>query len=132
MLPLGTAISAFSRQVHLALSVVSGNSRRRQQLALVRRTITVREAVVFSAQLVAEIALERTVVQQQAELAAQRIELANAKAALAVLKEQQAQIMWRRKAVGQPPMQVLHSDIPISMTWLLLLLPLICKSCLHC
>ena len=125
MLPLGTAISAFSRQVHLALSVVSGNSRRRQQLALVRRTITVREAVVFSAQLVAEIALERTVVQQQAELAAQRIELANAKAALAVLKEQQAQIMWRRKAVGQPPMQVLHSHIPISMTWLLLLLPLI-------
>lgn len=98
----------FLRSVHIAFFVLTGNSRRRQQLALSRRTISLREAVVFSAQLVAEAALERTVIEQQAQLAAQQIELANAKAALSVLKEQEAQIMRRRKATGQPPMQVLH------------------------
>lgn len=112
LFPLG---SAPGRSVlgsgKIALFVSTGNSRRRQQLALSRRSISLREAILFTAQLVAEAALERTVMEQQAKLAAQEIQLANAKAALSVLKEQEAQIIQRRKAVGQPSMQVLHHNI---------------------
>lgn len=123
-------LSGVSRQRAYSI-VLAGNSRRRQQLALSRRTISLREAVVFSAQLGAEAALERTVIEQQAQLAAQQVELANAKAALSVLKEQEAQIMRRRKANGQPPTQVLLHYTPnfYNMAAASVALPLFTSAC---
>lgn len=53
------------------------------------------------------IALERTLADQRAQLKAQRIELANTKATLTVLKEQETQLLQKRRSYGSPPsMQV--------------------------
>lgn len=60
-----------------------------------------------TAQRAAEAALDRTLVEQRAQLEAQRVELANTKATLSVLKEQEAQLLLKRRRCGsQPPMQV--------------------------
>ena len=77
-------------------------------MALCRRGLGIVPHVLSAstAQLVAEAALERTVVEQRAQLEAQRIELANTKATLTVLKEQEAQLLMQRRHVSQPPTQV--------------------------
>ena len=55
-----------------------------------------------TAQFIAEAALERTLAEQRAELKAQRIELANTKATLTVLKEQETQLLLKRRNFGSP------------------------------
>lgn len=91
---------------HKAL-LPAGDSRRWQQLALSTWGVALRIHAVSAAQRVAEAVLDRTLVEQRAQLEAQRVELANTKATLSVLKEQEAQLLAKRRSCGsKPPTQV--------------------------